>query len=128
MATIFTGGAVLLGPALVLLPIGWLASPRGALAALWLGVVPTAVAYVLFARGLEGVSAATASTLTLAEPLTAAALGILLLGEAPATATAVGAALLLTGLVVLARRTRGTTPPAPAGGALGTATAPGIAP
>jgi drug/metabolite transporter, DME family len=121
MATIFTGGAVLLSPALILLPARWLATPRGALAALWLGVVPTAIAYALFARGLGRVSAAEASTLTLAEPLTAAALGVLLLGETPSAAVGAGAALLLAGLVVLAR-------PAPAPPAPGAPGAPGAPP
>ncbi|HEX2807111.1 MAG TPA: EamA family transporter, partial [Kineosporiaceae bacterium] len=101
MAALFAGGALLLAPALVLLPIGWLASGRGALAVAWLGLVPTAVAYVLFARGLRGLSAAEASTLTLAEPLTAALLGVLLLSESPSASTVAGAALLLLGLAVL---------------------------
>jgi DME family drug/metabolite transporter len=101
MATLFTGGALLLAPALVLLPIGWLATGRGALAAVWLGLVPTAIAYVLFARGLRGLSAAEASTLTLAEPLTAALLGVLLLSETLSAAAVAGAVLLLLGLAVL---------------------------
>jgi DME family drug/metabolite transporter len=102
MATLFTGGALLLSPTLVLLPTGWLATGRGAMAALWLGVVPTAVAYVLFARGLRRLSAAEASTLTLAEPLTAALLGVLLLREPVTPAGGVGAVLLLLGLIALA--------------------------
>jgi len=115
MAACFTGGALLLSPVFLLLPVGWLATPRGALTALWLGVVPTALAYVLFARGLRGVSAAEASTLTLAEPLTAAGLGVVLLGERIAPVALGGAALLLAGLAALAvpwSRTRPTqTPP-----------------
>jgi DME family drug/metabolite transporter len=101
MAAYFTGGAVLLLPVFVLFPVGWLATTEGLLTALWLGVVPTTTAYLLFARGLRGVSAAEASTLTLAEPLTAAALGVLALGERPAEGAVVGALLLLAGLVVL---------------------------
>jgi DME family drug/metabolite transporter len=101
MATVFSGGALLLAPALVLLPIGWLATGRGALTAVWLGLVPTAVAYVLFARGLRRLSAAEASTLTLAEPLTAAALGVALLSETISAGTVVGGLLLLLGLAAL---------------------------
>ena len=110
MAACFTGGALLLSPVFLLLPVGWLATPRGALTALWLGVVPTALAYVLFARGLRGVSAAEASTLTLAEPLTAAGLGVVLLGERIAPVALGGAALLLAGLAALAVPWPRTTP------------------
>ena len=115
MAALFTGGALLLAPALFVLPVGWLATLPGASTAIWLGLVPTALAYVLFARGLHGLSAAEASTLTLAEPLTAALLGVLLLDERLTAGTLSGAALLLLGLVVLgvARRSTGPAVPGP---------------
>ena len=66
--------------------------------------VPTAIAYVLFARGLRTIPAGETATLTLAEPLTAAALGVIVLGERPSAAAAVGAALVLAGLVLVAVR------------------------
>ena len=50
-------------------------------AVLWLGLATTTLAYALFVRGLAGVGAATAATLTLAEPVVAAALGLVVLGE-----------------------------------------------
>jgi DME family drug/metabolite transporter len=106
MAALFTGGALLLAPALVLLPVGWLATPRGAAAALWLGLVPTALAYLLFARGLRGLSAAETYTLTLAEPLTATALGVLVLGERLSASSVTGALLLLAGLAALSLTAR----------------------
>jgi DME family drug/metabolite transporter len=81
---------------------GWLLAPGGAALALFLGIVPTAVAYVLFARGLERLSAAETATLTLAEPLTAALLGLVILSERLSPSAALGAALVLGGLVVLA--------------------------
>jgi len=65
----------------VLAPLGWLATPRGALVALHLGLLATAAAYALLAAGLRRVTVATAATMSLAEPLTAAALGVALLGE-----------------------------------------------
>ena len=46
------------------------------------------------------VPAALAGTLSLAEPLTAAALGVLVLGERPSSGGAAGAVLLATGLVL----------------------------
>jgi DME family drug/metabolite transporter len=123
MATLFTGGALLLAPVLIVLPIGWLATAGGALAAVWLGLVPTTLAYVLFARGLHGLSAAEASTLTLAEPLTAALLGVLLLSETLSAGTVAGAALLLLGLVVLGISRRPSSGAGP-GAAPGPATTP----
>src|SRR3954464_12814602 len=99
MAGAFGLGALLLLPVLAATGAGWLAQPGGAALALFLGVVPTALAYVLFARGLRRLSAAETATLTLAEPLTATVLGVLVLGEHFAP---LGAALILAGLLVLA--------------------------
>jgi DME family drug/metabolite transporter len=101
---------VLLAPVLLVTGAGWLATPGGLALALFLGVVPTAVAYVLFARGLRGLTASETATLTLAEPVTAAVLGVGVLGERVTGAGALGAALVLGGLVLLARTPR----PAPA--------------
>jgi drug/metabolite transporter, DME family len=102
IAAVFAGGALLLAPALVLLPAGWVATPAGAAEVLFLGLVPTTLAYVLFARGLGRISAAETSTLILAEPLTATALGVVLLGEHLTAATVAGGLLLVAGLAVLA--------------------------
>ena len=109
MAVAFGLGAVALLPVLVVTGAGWLASGGGLLLALFLGVVPTAVAYVLFARGLRRLAASETATLTLAEPMTAAILGVGVLGERITGAGALGAALVLCGLGLLALR-----PPHPA--------------
>jgi drug/metabolite transporter, DME family len=102
MAVLFAGGALLLLPVAVLAPPGWLATPRGALVALHLGLLATAAAYALFAAGLRRVTVATAATTSLAEPLTAAALGVAVLGERLTAAGLAGAALLVAGLLLLA--------------------------
>jgi DME family drug/metabolite transporter len=69
---------------------------------------------VLFARGLGRIGAGETATLTLAEPLTAAALGVVALGERPGLAAAAGAALVLGGLALLALRAPAPgRPPAP---------------
>jgi DME family drug/metabolite transporter len=72
----------------------------GVLLALWLGGAATAGAYVLFAGGLARVSAATAGTLSLAEPLMAAALGIAVLAERPPAVSLAGAGALILGLAL----------------------------
>ncbi len=102
MARAFGTGAVLLTPVLVATGGGGLGSPGGLALVVYLGAVPTAFAYVLFARGLQRLSSGETTTLTLAEPLTATALGIIVLAEQPTVATAAGAALVLGGLGVLA--------------------------
>ena len=63
-------------PVFWIYPAAWLATPVGALVALHLGVVTTAIAFSLTLAGLKVTPAATASTLSLAEPLSAACLGI----------------------------------------------------
>jgi drug/metabolite transporter, DME family len=102
MAGAFGLGALALVPVLAATGAGWLLQPGGAALALFLGIVPTAVAYALFARGLERLSAAETATLTLAEPLTAALLGLVVLSERVSASAGLGAALVLGGLVVLA--------------------------
>ena len=104
MAALFGLGAVALAPLLFLLDTGPLASAEGLALVLFLGVVPTAVAYVLFARGLRGLQASEAATITLLEPVTAAALGVFVLGERVTGAGLLGAALVLSALVLLAAR------------------------
>jgi len=102
MAGAFGLGAVVLLPVLFITGAGWLATVDGLALAVFLGVVPTAAAYILFARGLKRLSAAETATLTLAEPLTATLLGVIVLSETLNAPAAVGATLILGGLIVLA--------------------------
>jgi DME family drug/metabolite transporter len=103
-ALTFTLAAVLLTPVLVL--------ERGAAAQLsagwplllYLGIVPTAGAYVLFGAGLRRVTATAAGIATLLEPLTAATLGVLLFGERLRPVGWAGAILLFAALGLLAWR------------------------
>ena len=104
MATVFGVGALMLLPVFALVPAGGLLTPGGVALALYLGAIPTALAYILFARGLEQIGAGETATLTLAEPLTAAILGVIALGERPSVTAAAGAALVLGGLAALALR------------------------
>jgi DME family drug/metabolite transporter len=113
MGRAFGTGAVLLLPVLVIGDAGWATHTDGAAMALYLAVVPTALAYVAFARGLRGLSAGDTATLTLAEPLTAAALGALVLGERPGLLAVAGAALVLAGLAALALPGRSPADPVP---------------
>ena len=100
MAVVFSLGAALLSPALFFSDLYWLGEPRGALVAVELGLMATAAAYLLFGKGLSRVPVATAATLSLAEPLTAGALGVALLGERLTPAALSGLGLLLGGLIL----------------------------
>jgi drug/metabolite transporter, DME family len=98
MGGLLGGAAVLLLPVLVASSPGWLASGRGLTVALYLGLVATALGYLLVGRGFRVLPAPVVVTLGLAEPLVAALLGVLVLGER-LTATAV-AGLVLVGLAL----------------------------
>jgi DME family drug/metabolite transporter len=114
MAWAFGAGAVLLVPVLALGDLGWAGRGDGIAMALWLGAVPTALAYLLFARGLRHLPAGDVATLTLAEPVTAAFLGAVVLGERPGGVALVGIGLVLAGLAVLARSGDPRREPTPA--------------
>lgn len=101
MAVVFFSGAVLLSPVLFFSNLGWLVTPGGILVALELGLVATAAAYLFFARGLVSVPVASAATLSLAEPLTAGMLGVVILDERLGPVALAGAGLLLGGLVLV---------------------------
>ncbi|MCS6939247.1 MAG: EamA family transporter [Roseiflexus sp.] len=77
---------------------------EGWLVLLYLGAVPTALAFVLFLVGVRHVTATVASIVTLLEPLTATILAALLFGERFGTAGAAGAGLLLLAIMLLIRR------------------------
>ena len=100
MGVTFTLGAVLLSPTLLFSDPGWIRSPAGLAIALELGLGATALAYILFASGLSRVSVSTAATLTLAEPLTAGILGVLILGERLSPLAVTGMGLLVLGLLL----------------------------
>lgn len=93
--------------------LAWLATPRGLVMALWLGLATISIAYVMFTWGLSGLTAATAATLTLGEPLTASILGITVLGERLSPLAIGGLIVLAAGLALLAWGSRAPRDPAP---------------
>jgi DME family drug/metabolite transporter len=103
IAAVFGLAAVCLFPLLFVVNLDWTLQARGLLIAAHLALVTVAAAYALFSRGLRKVPAAAAVTLTLAEPLTAAVLGIAVLHEPVSLAVGVGMALVLAGLAMVAR-------------------------
>jgi drug/metabolite transporter, DME family len=112
MAAVFGAGGALLLPVLVAVlladppPTERLAGATTVI--IYLAVIPTALAYLLFGRGLAALPAALVATLSLAEPLVASTLGVVVLGEPMTAVRAAGALLIFTGLglSVLAARPR----------------------
>ncbi len=109
MAAVVCIGAVLLSPALINIDLDWLLQPRSIAVVLHLGLATMALSYWLFVRGLQSVQVATAVTLSLAEPMTAATLGILILGEQLNAQAFFGISLIFAGLIVLMLKGRRKT-------------------
>lgn len=98
-------GAVVLAPFAVVPALTQHTLPKGDAASvallLYLGLVPLALAYVLLYAGLRTTSGSTATVATLVEPLTAAVLAALLLGERLAWPGVLGGALILAAVAAL---------------------------
>jgi drug/metabolite transporter, DME family len=109
MAMVFCLGAVMLSPLLLTQDLTWLAQPIGMAAILWLGLFATALAYILFGKGLQRTPVATAVTLSLGEPLTAGLLGLIVLGERVTPLTGLGMLFIFSGLATLSIRPRSAT-------------------
>lgn len=101
----FVVAALLLAPLMAVGDVHWVTTALGGTTAAWL-TLATAGGYLFSAYGLRRLDAPTVTTLTLAEPLTATGLALLVVGERLTIAGAVGAALLLTGLVLVGGRGR----------------------
>ena len=101
-ALTFSVAALSLLPALVLeRPI---AGVTGWVLLAYLGVVPTAAAYILYVIGLRTTSVVVSGVLTLVEPLTATLLGVLFFGDQLGPVGTLGAALLLGAVLWLTLR------------------------
>lgn len=97
----FIIAAIVVSPVLFWQDIAWAITPVALGPLLLLGVVSTGMSYALYTWGLRTVSAATAVTLALAEPLTAWVLAIAVVGERVTVVTATGAAFLFVGIAVV---------------------------
>jgi len=101
VAVIFSLSAIMLLPFLFLFETEGLMTGRGVSVVLYLGIVTTSVAYILFSAGLKRIPSSSAVTLSLAEPLTAAILSVIVVGERLNGTSWLGIAMLLGGILVL---------------------------
>lgn len=113
VAAMGASSAAICALALPFVDLSWLGTAAGAAMAVWLGVATIAIAYVLFTWGLSGLTAATAATLTLGEPLTATLLGIVVLDERLSALAIAGLVVLAGGLALLAWGSRAPRDPGP---------------
>lgn len=100
----FGAGALFLAPFALTAGVQFGTWPVSAwVALLYVGLVPTALAYLLYFRGMRDTPATPASILALAEPLTATVLAFALFDERLSLPAMIGAALLMVTMVILLR-------------------------
>jgi drug/metabolite transporter, DME family len=104
LAAAFTLGALFLLPGVFFVNSS-LISGSGLVLVMWLGLVATTLAYVLFGIGLKQLSASTVATLNLAEPVVAALLGVFVVGEVLSGSSLFGAVLIVIALSLLSYST-----------------------
>lgn len=120
IALSFTLGALLLLPPALAGGLALAYPPAGWALIVYLALVPTALAYILYLRGLRAVPATAAAVITLLEPLGSSLLAALLLGERLSALGAGGAALLLASMALLYVGQGAARPPGRAAGEAGT--------
>ncbi|MFC0268117.1 DMT family transporter [Kushneria aurantia] len=105
MGATFGLGGLLLMPVLLATGAALLASWQNAAVGLYMALVPMLLGYLCFGYGLARVPASTATTLTLFEPVVAALLAILVVGERLPPLGWLGVALVIACLVFLSAPT-----------------------
>jgi len=97
----FALAAMLLSPFLFVGSHHWMSSAKNLSLLLWLGIIATALAYSLYSYGLTHLKASNASTLVLAEPVTATLLSVTVLHNHLTTTSWVGVFIVIAGLLYL---------------------------
>ncbi|MDM8534913.1 EamA family transporter [Clostridiaceae bacterium HSG29] len=98
--TLFLLSGIILSPILFFVDISWVTTYSGSFVVIYLGIATTTIAYTLFSKGLKNIEVEKAVSLTLAEPLTAALLGIFIFKEQLSFFSMIGLFLLFIGLVI----------------------------
>ena len=101
MGATFGGGALFLLPVLLFTGAPLLASSTNLAVGLYMALVPMFIGYLCFGYGLARIAASTAITLTLFEPVVAAALAVIIVGERLPLQGWLGIVLILLCLVCI---------------------------
>ena len=104
------GGAAVLAVATLFGPIGFTITPLSLVLVVALGLVPTAASYLSYLRGLRTQSGTIGSLVALLEPVTATTLAALVFREWLTPPAALGAALLLSAVVLTTLGPRSAVP------------------
>ena len=111
--SVFTTAAVIAIPVAAIASDTFMATGSTWVMVGYLGVFATGISFLLFNHALRQVSAATCVTLSLAEPVTAFVLAIVVVGEQPMAAAFLGLGLVVAGLLFVVwgetRRNRSAT-------------------
>ncbi len=97
------GGMVVFAAAVPLTGVGFVPTPAGLGLLLAFAILPTALAYTCFFRGLRTAPASVGAVVALLEPLTAAVLAAVVLGERLGAPGLVGAVLIGAAVVLVSR-------------------------
>lgn len=101
MGATFGAGGILLMPVLFITGAPLLASWDNAAIGIYMALIPMFVGYLCYGYGLARIPASTATTLTLLEPVIAALLAVLLVGERLPLTGWVGVGLIVLCLVII---------------------------
>ncbi|WP_238532160.1 EamA family transporter [Planococcus antarcticus] len=107
VAVVFSLSACYLFPFLLFFDLSYITVPGNFWLLIYLGIGATNLSYILFSFGLKQIPSSFAVTLSLAEPLTVAILGVLVVGEALSGLSWIGVGLLLFGIIVLTMGRKG---------------------
>lgn len=99
--SVFVTAAVIATPVAALASDALTASTSTWVMVGYLGVVATGISYLLFSHALRRVSVATCVTLSLAEPVTAFVLAIVVVGEQPSATAFGGLGFVVSGLLLV---------------------------
>jgi DME family drug/metabolite transporter len=101
MGSIFGAGGLFLMPVLLITGGALLTSWNNALVGAYMAIVPMFTGYVLFGYALARISVSMATTITLTEPVIAALLAVVIVGENLSPLGWLGALLVILCLVIL---------------------------
>ena len=102
MGVLFLGAGILTSPFLLFRPVSWIATQRGLVIIVYLGIVTLSLAYIAFGKGLKNLVPTTVVMLTLLEPVVATALAYFVLHEKVSGPAWFGMLLVLVGLPIIA--------------------------